>query len=151
LPDHQRLTEKLVGFLRPGGVLAVQMPNLMQEFSHAIIRMVAADGPWNRRLLPIAKTRTIIPGPDSYYQWLSACCSSVDVWQTTYIHPLDSIDDIVDWFAGSALQPFLEPLDAGEQQLFLARYRAELADAYKRQPDGKVLLRYPRLFFVARK
>jgi trans-aconitate 2-methyltransferase len=33
----------------------------------------------------------------------------------------------------------------------LSRYRAELSAAYPKQPDGKVLLRYPRLFFVAQK
>ena len=46
---------------------------------------------------------------------------------------------------------FLEPLSPCERETFLSRYRAELSAAYPRQPNGKVLLRYPRLFFVAQK
>ena len=38
-----------------------------------------------------------------------------------------------------------------ERVEFLARYRGRLAQAYPRQPDGKVLLRYPRLFFALQK
>ena len=81
----------------------------------------------------------------------SRSCSKIDIWQTTYVHPLDGPDDIVDWFEGSGLRPFLEPLSPCEHEAFLSRYRAELSAAYPKQPDGKVLLRYPRLFFVAQK
>lgn len=74
----------------------------------------------------------------------------LDIWYTTYVHALDGVDDIVGWFEGSALRPFLEALNAGEREAFLARYRLELDAAYPSQSDGKVLLRYPRLFLVAR-
>ena len=59
---------------------------------------------------------------------------------------------MVDWFRGSALLPFLAPLDADERAQFLARYRRELAEAYDVAPDAKELLfLYPRLFLLARK
>src|ERR1700719_4742300 len=50
-------------------------------------------------------------------------------------------DDIVEWFHGSGLRPFLEPLSPCERETFLSRYRAELSAAYPRQPDGKMLIR----------
>jgi trans-aconitate 2-methyltransferase len=149
--DHYALIERLVSFLAPGGVLAAQMPNNMQEVSHAAMRMISADGPWAERLVPIAKTRAVIGPPDEYYRLLAPLCSRLDLWQTIYIHPLESVERIVDWFEGSELRPFLMPLTAHEREVFLARYRDELVQAYAPQPDGKVLLRYPRLFFVARK
>lgn len=149
--DHYALIERLVSFLSPGGVLAAQMPNNMQEVSHAAMRMISADGPWAERLVPIAKTRAMIGPPDEYYRLLSPLCSRLDLWQTIYIHPLESVERIVDWFEGSELRPFLTPLTPKEREAFLARYRDELMQAYSPQPNGKVLLRYPRLFFVARK
>lgn len=149
--NHLELMMRLVSFLREGGWLAVQMPNNIQEISHALMRMVAADGPWAERLVPVAKTRAVIGALDSYYQLLSPVCSKLDIWQTTYVHPLDGPDEILEWFEGSALRPFLDPLSGCERETFLARYRSELAAAYPRQPNGKVLLRYPRLFVVARK
>jgi len=149
--DHYALIERLASFLSPGGALAVQMPNNMREASHAAMRMLSADEPWADRLLPIAKTRAIVGPPEEYYRLLGSRCSKLDLWQTIYIHPLDSVDRIVDWFEGSELRPFLKPLSAPEREVFLARYRAELALAYAPLPNGKVLLRYPRLFFVAQK
>jgi trans-aconitate 2-methyltransferase len=102
-------------------------------------------------LVPIAKTRPVISAIEDYYDWLRPHCSAFDVWMTTYVHALDGPAGIADWFAGSALRPFLEPLNEEERDNFLARYIRELEHAYRSQPDGKTLLAYPRLFIVATK
>jgi trans-aconitate 2-methyltransferase len=150
LPDHDQLFPRLMSYLAPGGVLAAQMPNIARESSHALMRMVAAEGPWSSRLVPIAKTQPLIAGYEDYYDWLRPQASQVDVWMTTYVHPLDGgPHGIADWFAGSALQPFLERLVDDERCEFLSRYRAGLKDAYPVQPDGRTLFAYPRLFIVA--
>lgn len=148
LPHHDLLFPRLASFLKPGGCLAVQMPNILHEASHAAMRLVAADGPWARRLAPIAKTRPVIGSFEDYHEMLSGLCE-VDCWMTTYVHALDGVDAIVDWFAGSGLRPFLDPLDDGEQRQFLARYRGELAYAYPASPGGRTLFPYPRLFLIA--
>src|SRR5208282_4112092 len=70
LPDHHMLIPCLAGSLAPGGVFAAQMPSNANESSHALMRMVAAEGPWSSRLVPVAKTRPLIAGIDEYYQWL---------------------------------------------------------------------------------
>lgn len=149
LPAHETLFPRLAGLLKPGGCLAVQMPNTMREASHAAMRLVAADGPWSNRLVPIAKTRPVIASVEDYYGWLRPHCAEVDIWTTTYVHLLNGPDDIVDWFAGSGLRPFLDPLDEDERGEFLARYRRELEQAYPQGADGKTFFSYPRLFLVA--
>jgi trans-aconitate 2-methyltransferase len=150
-PDHHKLLPRLMAFLNPGGVLAVQMPNVLQDAAHALMRMVAVDGPWADRLARVAKTRAIIGSLDDYYSWIAPHCQTIDLWQTTYVHPLDGHDAVVDWFVGSALRPFLNELQEDEIPAFLSQYRRELEMAYTPQSDGRVLLLYPRLFFVARK
>jgi len=149
LPDHHLLFPRLASCLAPGGVLAAQMPSTARESSHALMRMVAAEGPWSSRLVPVAKTQPLIAEFEDYYEWLRPAASRVDLWMTTYVHRLDGPQGIADWFAGSELQPFLERLDDDERCEFLARYRDGLKDAYPARSDGKILFAHPRLFIVA--
>jgi len=148
---HECLFARLMEGLAPGGVLAVQMPDNRQEPSHALMRLIAADGPWADRLVPVAKTRAVIANFADYYRWLKPSAAALDIWQTAYIHPLDGVEAIVDWFRGSALRPFLAPLTDAEREIFLARYRRDLSESYEAEADGKVLFIYPRLFVLARK
>ena len=84
------------------------------------------------------------------YALLRKHAGRVDVWMTAYHHVLmGGTDAVVEWFRGSGLRPFLEPLDPAETVGFLAEYRAALADAYPPLADGSVLLPFPRLFIVA--
>ncbi|HLW91944.1 MAG TPA: trans-aconitate 2-methyltransferase [Roseiarcus sp.] len=151
LNDHHEVAPRLYSFLAEGGSLAVQMPDNRQEPSHALMRMVAADGPWVDRLLPIAKTRAVIGAYSDYYRWLKPLGAKLEIWQTTYVHALNGVGELVDWFRGSGLRPFLNPLDDDEREQFIARYMEELAAAYPSEPDGRVLFLYPRLFIVATK
>ncbi len=151
LPDHESLFPRLMSYLAEGGALAVQMPDKSQEPSHALMRLVAADGPWADRLVPIAKTRAVIATHGEYYVWLKPLSAALDIWQTTYVHPMAGVGAVVDWFRGSALRPFLNPLDVCEREQFIERYMRELAVAYGVEPDGSLLFLYPRLFILARK
>jgi trans-aconitate 2-methyltransferase len=62
---------------------------------------------------------------------------------------LQGPEAIVEWFKGSALRPFLAPLDEEARQDFLARYVDAVPEAYPALDDGSVLLPFPRLFMVA--
>ncbi|WP_308563032.1 trans-aconitate 2-methyltransferase [uncultured Klebsiella sp.] len=143
LTDHQRLLPHLVNNLAKNGVLAVQMPDNWQEPSHTLMRQVAEelDFPQGGRLP--------LPGVQAYYDILTACGCEVDIWRTTYYHPLDSHQAIIDWLQSTGLRPFLQPLDNQQRERFLKRYLELLKQHYKLQCNGKVLLLFPRLFIVA--
>ncbi|ACD16409.1 trans-aconitate 2-methyltransferase [Paraburkholderia phytofirmans] len=148
VPDHERLFPSLVGKLTPGGSLAVQMPDNLDEPAHRLLREIAADGPWAHKLKGVE--RTMRYGAQWYYALLEPLCARVDVWRTVYHHPLaGGADAVVEWFKGSALRPFLAELDDAEQAAFLGRYREAIAAAYPALADGTVLLPFPRLFIVA--
>ncbi|MDC5529831.1 trans-aconitate 2-methyltransferase, partial [Acinetobacter baumannii] len=74
-------------------------------------------------------------------------CSNVDVWRTTYFHPLaGGHAAVVEWFKGSALRPFVAPLDVELKAGFYAAYLQAISQAYPALDDGTVLLPFPRLF-----
>ncbi|KRP55903.1 trans-aconitate 2-methyltransferase [Pseudomonas trivialis] len=147
LPDHARLYPHLVSHLTPGGTLAVQTPDNLAEPAHQLARDVAAQGPWS------AKIGAVRHNPrhtaSDYYEWLSQHCSTVDVWRTTYLHPLADHAAVVEWFKGSALRPFLAPLSDDEKAAFLREYHTRISQAYPALSDGTVLLPFPRLFIIA--
>lgn len=149
LPDHRNLLPRLAATLAPGGTLAVQMPDNVDEPSHVAMREVAAAGPWAETLAGAAGAKTAIARFDDYHDWLTATGCRVEVWKTTYVHPLAGPEAIVDWFLSTGLKPFVDPLDAAERADYLERYRARVAEAHPRRADGSVLLPFPRLFIVA--
>ncbi|MBM6592457.1 trans-aconitate 2-methyltransferase [Microvirga pudoricolor] len=151
VPDHRTLLPRLASFLSKGGCLAVQVPNNLSEASHALMRDVARSGPWSRKLQGAAVERVAVASLEEIYAWLIEAGCTVDIWRTIYVHPLDGPDAIVEWLKSTGLKPFIDPLDEEERRDFLARYRDAIAGAYPLQSDGKVLLRFPRLSFVARK
>lgn len=151
LPDHGALLPRLFSLLRPGGVLALQMPDNLDEPSHRAMRTVAADGPWADRLALTLRTRESLPPLSAYYDMLAEGSAAVDVWRTTYHHPLRTPAEIADWVRATGLRPFLERLTAAEQPAFLARYEEQIADAYPARADGRRLLAFPRIFVVARR
>jgi trans-aconitate 2-methyltransferase len=149
IPDHPQLMRRLLEALPSGGVLAVQMPDNTREPSHLLQREVAADGPWANNPQVQAAARGDLPAPEVYYDLLRPACTRIDIWHTVYYHVMATPQAIVEWFKGSALQPYLSPLDAPMRTRFLAAYTEKIAAAYGPRADGKVLLRFPRLFIVA--
>jgi trans-aconitate 2-methyltransferase len=149
VPSLRQLLPMLVGTLSAGGCLAVEFPNDLYEPNRALMRMIAADGPWMKTLLPIAKTRPFNETMEGLYALLIPICTVVDIWEATYLHAMASITAIVEWMETSSLAPFLEALNEADRREFLDRYAAELHQAYPALPDGGVLLRSRRLFVLA--
>jgi len=149
VPDHAALFPALMARLAPGGSLAVQMPDNLDEPTHRLMRETAAGGPWREKLADAAAARAARHAADGYHGLLGATARSVDLWRTTYYHPLAGADAVVEWLKATGLRPFLAPLDPDEAAAFLARYRDAVAGAYPAQPDGTLLLPFPRLFLVA--
>lgn len=150
VPDHRALLPALLERLAPGGQLAVQMPDNLDEPAHQLMRKVASTGPWAAKLRAAGEARAPPRGAAWYYGALRELGARVDVWITIYHHPLPGgASAVVEWFKGSGLRPFLDPLDEGERAEFLGRYEAGIEEAYPAQEDGTVLLPFPRLFFVA--
>lgn len=149
VPDHKVLFPSLIQKLNKNGSLAVQMPDNLNEPSHVLMRKIASEGTWANKLKNGSK-RTERENVGWYYQLLKDKVSTLNIWRTTYFHPLPGGHEaIVEWLKGTGLRPFLAPLDHNEQSAFLEKYTAEIAKAYTTYDNGHVLLPYPRLFIVA--
>lgn len=147
--DLPHVLTRLTAMLAPGGVLAVQMPDNLDEPSHRAMRAVAADPAWAARCLPLGGGRAALPDMAALHRLLRPVTARLDLWRTTYQVELDDPDAIAAWFAGSGLGPFLAPLTPPERARFLDLYRDALRRDYPPLGLGRVLLAFPRLFLVA--
>ena len=149
VPNHPKQLQRLLGALRPGGVLAVQLPDSLDEPAHVLMREVAALEAWRKQLSEKARLRDPLPTPGAYYDALKPLCSHLQIWHTIYYHVLDDPVAVVEWVKGTGLRPFLDLLEPHEVRQFLAEYTGRIAATYLPQADGKVLFRFPRIFIVA--
>lgn len=149
LPNHRQLLPHLLAQVKPGGALAVQMPAHYRSPLHQVIQQAAQDPVWGGRLIPLQNAQTR-ESPAFYYEVLHGLASHLDLWETEYIHILESPQAIVDWFRGTGLRPYLDALSSDEEkQRFEAQVLAGYTQAYPRQTDGRVLFPFRRLFFIA--
>jgi len=149
VPDHPTVLRRLLQGLPPGGVLAVQMPDNTREPALLLMQEVASNGPWAANAALDEAGRADLPAPEAYYDLLKPVCSRVEIWHSVYNHVMDGQEGVVEWFKGSALRPFLSALDASMRENFLSAYLAGISRHYTRRHDGRVLLKFPRLFIVA--
>jgi trans-aconitate 2-methyltransferase len=149
VPDHHRVLARLLTALPKGGVLAVQMPDNMREPALMLMDKVASSGPWAATLAGVDSTRKDLLTPEDYYDLLRPLCSHLDIWHTHYQHIMQDQAGVVEWFKGSSLRPYYAPLDGATRERFLTAYADEIARAYPARRDGKVMLKFPRLFIVA--
>ncbi len=145
VPHHDAAFVRVLDALDEGGALAVQMPDTLGEPSHnAMARVARAKGHTVDE-----SAREKIGSPRDYFAALRPHARHVDVWMTYYHHLLDGPAAIAEWFKSTGLRPFLDPLDEAERQAFVEAYVAEIAQHYPQFEDGKVLLRFPRIFILA--
>ena len=160
LPGHAALLSRLMGFLKPGGVLAVQMPRNFAAPSHTSI-----DAALDALGLPAAararidadKLNSPVAESAQYYDWLAPQAAGIDLWETLYTHVLGGENAVAEWVKGTALIPVLNGLQltadsesAGLalRERFLADYCARTNAAYPRRVDGTTLFPFRRLFIV---
>lgn len=148
LDDHSALFPRLMTGLRPGGILAVQMPDNFSAPSHALMRAAARSGPWAAALTPLLRTAPVAR-PEDYHRWLAPLSATIEIWETTYLLRLSGADPVLSWVRGSALRPLLDALEDRQAATFEALYAEYLRAAYPHEADGITLFPFRRLFIVA--
>jgi len=146
--DHRRLFPALLDVLAPGGTLAVQMPRNFAAPSHTLIADAARSGPWRAKLEPLLRPAPVAD-PSFYHDLLAPLASSLDIWETEYLHVLRGADPVKEWVKGTWLRPLLDALDEAERPAFESRYADMLRVPYPPRLDGRTLFPFRRIFLVA--
>ena len=158
LSSPEGTAEKLFALVKPGGALAVQVPQshpahtgglrLESGDAHRLLCETAAEPPfaaWTE-----GATRLTDFSGARMYDRLVPLASALDLWETTYCHVLDGYDGLAEWYRGTGMRPYLDRLpDNGMREAFVRRFVERAAAEYPRAADGKLLLWFRRVFLIA--
>lgn len=156
LGDQARVLERALSWTVPGGIMAHQVPGNGGSPLHRALCDAARDPAWK------ARSPTGFSGledsiryrePEYYFDALASMGAvGIDIWEATYWHVLGSRDDLIAWYSGTGMRPWLEALDSdASREEFKADVLRRAAGAYPERPDGSVLFPFRRIFFTAEK
>ena len=148
VPDHLALLPSLVEAVRPGGWFALQVPANFDEPSHTLRRDLAATPPYDAQTAGVATP----DGHDAstYVRALQPLVTSVDAWETTYLHVLHGEDPVFTWVSGTGARPTLQALDESLRPRFEDEFKRRLRAAYPDDGSG-VVLPFRRVFVVVQR
>jgi trans-aconitate 2-methyltransferase len=149
IPDHATNFPRLLARVAPGGAFAAQLPGNHEGPTHRLMREMAASPAW-RRWFPSGKVREWHSSDLAhYYDVLAPHAARLEMWETSYLHFFSGAEDIVEWYKGSGMRPYLEAIDTDEEKRFAAEYLEGIRGLCPPRSNGRVLFPFRRLFMIA--
>jgi trans-aconitate 2-methyltransferase len=147
VPDHETLFPRLLGWVRPGGQVALQLPFNFDHPSHRIAHDIAV------RLYPrlFAPQRALLGTlpVERYAEILFANGFPEAVCRVeVYGHPLASGAEVVEWVRGTLLTAYQSRLGEADFAAYLAAYRAEIVGLLG---EGPYFFAFKRILLWGRK
>ncbi|MCH7838245.1 MAG: methyltransferase domain-containing protein [Chloroflexi bacterium] len=132
--DHPALVPRLLGLLRPGGQLVVQIPSNFAHPTNVFIDETAGEEPF-REALDGWLHRWPVLTVDAYAELLYAHGGEeLTVFEKVYPHVLDDSDALATWMSGTALVPYFERMPEALHEPFMERYRERLRERWPARP-----------------
>jgi trans-aconitate 2-methyltransferase len=175
IADQTMLQRALTNLVRPGGVLAIQMPDTRSQPSHTLMKEAAENCGYGHVVQDVRIPR-VEYDPEWYYDMLQPYCQHIDMWSTEFVQQLPTSPDIhpvLQYTSSTGLRPIVaairehhstvgtattnSDISADDAEaLFLTEYTRLLSMHYPKRADcdgtGSVtLFPFRRFFFVATK
>ncbi len=147
VPHHKQLLKGLLGLLNKDGILAVQIPMNDNEPIHQIIGEVCSSQKWQEYFPNPRIFHTLTQG--EYFDVLSEISENFYLWETIYYHVMKSHHDILEWYRGTGLRPYLSALSDDKKAEFEDDIMNNIIQSYLKQNNGEIIFRFPRFFFMA--
>jgi trans-aconitate 2-methyltransferase len=151
IPDHAGLFKKFFNLLNEKGLIAVQIPMFWNMPLGKSIARIGKNSKWAELTRGVDDIFTI-HNYTYYYDLLTELSDSIEMWETHYLHIMESHFSILEMIRSTGLRPYLERLIAEKhksefEELVLKRIESD----YPLQKNGKVIFPFKRLFFIAKK
>lgn len=126
VPDNEALLARILGAMRPGAQIAIQVPRNEEHPSHRIAAELAQAAPFRELLGGFVRRSEVLP-LERYAELLFAHGFHEQVClEKIYGHVLPAAGEVVEWVKGTLLTAYLSRLAPDAQEAFLAAYRDRL-------------------------
>lgn len=149
IPNHREFIPRVFNKLNKNGVLAVQVPMNGEEPLFKVIGGAVSESRWSFSGMNI-ETNGVLR-PEEYFDILSSCTDSFDIWETVYYHSMPSVEEMVEWVKGTRLRPYINALDKSDALLLEKEIAKRASEFYGKQENGEIIFKFRRLFFTAEK
>ena len=123
---------------------------LLLYFWFLWVTLVSKESRWSNVTKGVNEIFTIHTY-SGYYDILSKLFYSIDIWESSYVHIMESQYSILEMIRSTGLRPYLDRLDNEADKLeFEKKVLADIKIDYQVQENGKVLFPFKRLFFIAK-
>ena len=149
--DQPTTLKNLFKLLKKNGVLAIQVPNSAEMPINIAVKTTTNKNQWETHFKGF-QPPLFYHDLHYYYDIISTLTDQLHLWETHYIHIMESHTQIVDWYKSTGMKPYLEILPNEKlRDEFCNDVLEEVRCGYKKQEDGKILFPFTRLFFLVYK
>jgi trans-aconitate 2-methyltransferase len=151
IADQERVLGNLFDQVAEEGALAVQVPFNTESPLYKSLVNVSESAEWNQ-VMAGCSAQIFYRDEFFYYSLLSRLSARIEMWITTYLHVMESHQDLIDWYSSTGMKMYLERIGTEEKRV---AFKSQILEAckpqYPFQHDGKILFPFKRIFFVAYK
>lgn len=151
LPDQDNLVTHMVSLIKPGGILAVQVPQNQNSPLHRALGQVAAQAEFKDYTREAREALHYRSG-SYYYNALTPLLEDLSFWETTYYHVMENHEDLIQWYRSTGMRPYLQALPNEEmRENMLNQVLSQCCQAYQPEQDNRIIFPFNRLFFMGKK
>lgn len=146
--NHEKMFPALLSKLSENGQFAVQMPMQSQNILNQILVQLASEEPFKSQLNGFNRISPLLT-IDEYAQILfDAGLQDLNISVRVYPIIADDVETLFNFISGSALIPYLERLNAEQQEVFTTEFKTRIAQKFKFFP---AIYSFKRLLMYGRK
>ncbi|WP_316825926.1 methyltransferase domain-containing protein [Pedobacter miscanthi] len=146
--NHAELFPQLLALVNPGGQFAVQMPVQKENLLNRILFELVEEKPFSD-FLGGWKRGSPVLSIDEYAQILfDGGLEDIQIVQKVYPIIAHDHETLYNFISGSSLIPYLERLEGGEKELFVAAFKERIAKNFQKLP---AIYAFKRLLLYGRK
>ncbi len=141
--------DRWLACLKPGGQLAVQVPDNFEAPAYQLVVQLLRQLPQADTLL-LHLPRPPLPSPEDWLLWLQNRSAEARVWRTTYYHLLAGENEVLTWLEGTTLTAVKTCFAAADWEVFRHTLGEALKKTFPADAQRRVVFPFRRYFFVVR-